>query len=339
MSILFAGTSTADFLATGTPVSTTTAADINADALEGVRTNVSNIIEFELPAKYLDFWFACDYYDSGGNFSTGLVYFPFIGFHDKSYSTTEPLFSVGAAYSGAGKSVIAYYNGTAQVLKDFDRGDIFRSGSSTGRMRLDIHCKIADTGGVFELYIDGVLSASVTITDTLIVSTTGVNLVRLKKYTNTGSTYGAYSAVILADEDTRAMNLVALPYTAAGGVSGWTGAYTDINETGYSDATLLSTETLDAISTFVTTDIAAKYSLFKVRAVAVGGRGIKGASSPTTIQAVVRLSAINYAKASELATPAAMGPMSFIWQTSPVTSAAWTVSEVNAGEFGFKAAA
>ena len=65
MSILFAGTSTADFLATGTPVSTTTAAEINADALEGVRTNVSNIIEFELPAKYLDFWFACDYYDSG----------------------------------------------------------------------------------------------------------------------------------------------------------------------------------------------------------------------------------------------------------------------------------
>jgi hypothetical protein len=58
------------------------------------------------------------------------------------------------------------------------------------------------------------------------------------------------SEVIVADQDTRLMSLVTLYPSAAGDTSSWTGAYTDINETLYSDSDLIYSSTADQESQF-----------------------------------------------------------------------------------------
>lgn len=332
MAILFAGTSNADFVNTGTVLLVTTAAQINADMPEGFSVFPGNFADIKLPSKHLDLWIAYDYFDNGGSMASAPAFGQYVGFYD-SASPGQDLFRIGVG-SATIEPRIGYWNGSALVYNNFTKGTLY----NILRTRVDIHLKIADSGGVFELYLDGSLSASLPITDTNLVGSSGIDIIRLNKYSMTTPT-GVYSAVFVADEDTRPMNLASLPFTGAGGVSGWTGAYTDINETGYNDGALLTTSTLDAISTFVTTDLAAKYAAFKVKAVVLSGRGIGGATSPTTIQGVTRQSAVNYAKASEMPTPAALGSINIVWNTNPATAVDWTYALVNSAEFGFKATA
>lgn len=334
MAILFAGTSIADVYPSGTPTVNTTAAQINADMTEGINVNQSNFADIKLPTKQLDLWIAFDYFDASGTISSVASAFgEVVGFYDTA-TPAQRLFGVGMGYNSGVGSRIGYWNGTTFIHNAFTTGDLY----GTARIRVDIHLKIADTGGVFELYSNGTLWASMGITDTQLVGTSGIDVIRLNKYSQ-GSNLGTYSAIIVADEDTRAMALASLPFTGAGGVSGWTGAYTDINENGYTDAGILTTATLDAIHTFVTTDLAAKYSTFNVKAVAIGARGIGGASSPTTIRGITRQSAVNYDKVPEMPTPAALGPINVVWNTNPATAAPWTYALVNSAEYGFKATA
>jgi hypothetical protein len=146
-----------------------------------------------------------------------------------------------------------------------------------------------------------------------------------------------FSGVFVADEDTRNMNFVAMAPLGSGANSGWTGAYTDIDETGYSDTDFISTTTVDAISTFNFGNVPTKYANYKVKAVAIGARATGSGSAPTKVHGAIRTGGVNYDKAAEMGTPVTFAALNVIWQTNPGTGIAFTIAEVDAAEFGFKA--
>lgn len=111
--------------------------------------------------------------------------------------------------------------------------------------------------------------------------------------------------------------------------------YQCVDETPYSDADYVSTNTIDEIDTYTLGDLTG--AIGGVNCIQVQTRIAKeGTPTPTKVSAVVRTGSTNYAGTAQ--TPDILfGTVTEIWGQNPNTSTAWTESDINGLEAGVKA--
>lgn len=315
MSIIFAGTSFADF-ETGVG-SYVNSARQGPDVLEAVETTASISARTPVFSAVTSLWLAAYFYKTNFNNEPLIVFYDSADneiFCIRGYNDSPQKWDLCA---GPSRTVLA--SATAAVV------------SQDTLYRVDVELVVNDTTGKFNTYINGAAFVSFS-GDTLVGS--GTDIARVAFFSDYDSAY--WSAVIIADEDTRGMSFVQSKPSGAGGASDWTGAYTDIDETGYTDTDVLSASAAAKVSTFAMADLPSGYSTgYDVVATVLAGRMKAGASA--SIKAVYRVGSTNYTGA-DFGAGAAFAGKQVIATVDPSTSAAWTVSGVNAAEFGFESA-
>ena len=240
--------------------------------------------------------------------------------------------NIGRLNVSSRKCLIQVWRGGAWVTLATSTGDLI-----TGLvMRFDISAKYAATGGFVEVWMNGVLLVSYT-GDTS--SDNGPNVSRIN-YGSVNTYTTSISAMIIATESTKTLTLVERRPSGNGALAEWTGSYADIDELAYSDTDFITPTALNQISTFTFPALPAPLAGYEVQAVVESGRGQLGASSPTSFEGVARVSGTNYTKAVGSPIPSTFGGgLQSIWSVNPATGLIWTQAEVEAAQFGYKATA
>lgn len=185
-----------------------------------------------------------------------------------------------------------------------------------------------------ELSRNGSALTSGTFTQALLTTLRGVRLGGLQ---SGGFSADAFYSQIMAAEGRSTVG-GKVDYnraTGAGGNSGWTGAFTNVNEAVNSDATLDSTTAAGNRQTYAMGDVTVPAG-FSIQSVFHFMRAKNDGAAPANIKSVVRQSATNYDYASNVpGIGASFGPCLARYDTDPATAAAWTQSGFNSAEFGY----
>ena len=221
-----------------------------------------------------------------------------------------------------------YHNGTTWV----NLGSFIADGSAL--QTCDIHIVSNTASGSVAMYMSGTNRFTSATTD--FSSIAGV--AQLKMYGVTAAVDGqhAFSQIILADEPTVGMRVFTVPVSGVGADTGFTGAYTEIDEVTYSDADFINSGTANQVSTYATT--APALTGYNVRAVSVTARAKRGAGGPQNIQLALRSGGTTYFSSSQ-ALDVAYGAHINVWETNPATSAAWVNTAVASLQPGVKSIA
>lgn len=323
MAIIFAGSSLAELILANGPTAYT-GANKYQYVSEGIETQGPALAILDLPTAKSDFWlsFYAAHASATGTSHTGLSFF------NKAYSQTSALFGLSGGSNSTTMNAY-YWNGSGSV--NFDNGS---PSGMAGLQRYDIHVKIADSGGIFEVYRNGILDIELTGGDTKFTSATGIDRIT---FGTLGVGTSQYSAIIVADEDTRGYRLAQSLPSGAGATSGWSGSYTDIDETGINDSDTISTGVLNSVSTFNFAAINSAFnsSAFEVVAVVEAIRASSSPSIAVDVAAVIRSGGTDYPTPG-LGTESIIGTYQVIWPTDPATSAAWTYASANSAQLGVK---
>jgi len=336
MSILFAGTSLADFDITGT-VSYTN--DIGGSPLNfyeclQMRGDGGQGASHRLAAPVTEIWLQFGFQQLG--WPNANMDSPWFRVFSSAYSTTQALFEINCLNADLS---FRYWDGAAWQTAGTIPQSLF---SATERTIFNVHIKMDDTTGVFEIYKERTLIATMATTDLIRTTATTMDTFKWQSPVvgSSSTTYWTHLwNVFMADEDTRPMEMMVMYPNTAGALAQWTGTAGNIDDYGYNDADTLSSGTTDFISTFNFAPFQAKFQAFDIKAVALGGRAQNGVTAPTTMQGIARVSGVNHEKLPEKAMSTVMGPFNVIWNLNPATSAPWTGTEVQTTQFGFKSAA
>lgn len=331
MTILFAGTSAADFeVASGGIRSNTTAAQKSPRVSEGCETQTSYTggMLARLASEYSELWCSCMFYTTTTSPSaTG-------GPKPWRWQTQAGVALIRTNHGTTGVCNVEVWNGSAYVI-------VGTFSSYKGNLgRLDLYVKLHASTGRIVFKLDGNIFFDFT-GQTLYGSPGGIGAVALS---TVDSVPAVYSEVIVADENTENMQLHQLLPNGNGGQTAWTGDYTAVDEVPNSaapttyDTDVISASAAGQTETMTHVDLADTLDNFAIAAVVVAARG-QATAAPTKVQGVLRKSSVNYAKDTIRATPATYGPLQAIWLTDPSDNSAWSRSKINSCEFGFKAVA
>jgi hypothetical protein len=193
--------------------------------------------------------------------------------------------------------------------------------ASTGRFRLYINdAKVYDfTGNVSGPDAD---------CDTCVIGST--------RSTNTVQ---YWSQIAVASFNLLGTRVIDLHPTAAGTYSEWTGAYTAIDETDRSLADSVDTNAATQRFLYNLTNSTAGQQTGKViLGVAVSMRTVlETGSTPTNIEAMVRIGGTDYTSGNlGLGAVDTDTYQQYVWELNPNTSGAWSFSDIDALEAGFK---
>lgn len=323
MAIINAWTSPADFDTVGGFTVITSAAQIAPYAKEGTWVSstlgIARVTFSALSSLWLQFYFYSDIF--GG--ATGDIV------NIKDTETGTILFQIGSTSSGS-LLTLRYWNGSSFVSVAVAS----RVHSNNTRYKFDINLVISDTVGIFNIYLNDVLVLSYT-GDTKWTSATTVSCIEfLNGYTS--SFWYNYSGVILADEDTRALVFHQEQPTANGANTAWTGGYTDVAKLTRNDSTFIESGTANQVETYTSGDVNSALNSHTVKAVVLALRARKGSTGPQNLQGAVRQSGADYFSSNVGALSAAFASKNAVMLVNPATSATWTISEINAAEFGVK---
>lgn len=208
-------------------------------------------------------------------------------------------------------------------------------GSSLGttngiRYTIDIKVTIGSPHTA-ECYLNGVLVASTTFTQA------GLTNLRRLFFTGGGSssTQRHSQILITKNKSTIGAKVRYLRPNGAGGNTGWTGAFTNVNEAVNSDASFDNTAAAGNRQTYTMTDVTVP-ATYSIAGVFHAIRGRNDGTAPKNIKSVVRQGTTNYDYSTNFSgIGAGFGPLIVRYDTDPSTSAAWTQSGVNSAEFGY----
>lgn len=333
MAILFAGSALSDFSNVTSYVANSTLTEYLAGAVkEGVRVKGGSG-SFECSFQETDeLWLSFTLAMPAFTGNTTVQDYQLLSIFNSAYSTSSPVFrimGVNAVYS------LQFYNGSSYTTIGTVGGV-----NAEWKARWDIHVKVSDTEGVFEVYKDGVLVGPAAPADTkLIASVAGVDRIRFQN--PSGWTYSEiyFSGVIVSTSDTRGLELIQTIPVADGEMGEWTGGYSAVDDAGISDTDFITSDTLGAVSTFDFGPIPSAYSSMEIEAVVLSFRGQSGGGAVGSMEGVARIGGTNHAKTLETPIPPTFGPVQTIFQVNPATASPWTTSQVQAAEFGVKASA
>jgi hypothetical protein len=150
----------------------------------------------------------------------------------------------------------------------------------------------------------------------------------------------AYSQIMVYhNRSTVGGKVAALRASAAGSSSGFTGAVTDINEAVTNDANAISATSAGLRSTFAYADLASIPNGFVIDRVALATRGKNDGVAPLNIRPVVRSAAQNFVGANLAGIGTPYRSLIRRYAQDPGSAAAWTLTTLNAAEFGVESAA
>jgi len=299
----------------GGAVATTTSGDLNPYSEEGIqlRNWTTPVVPFYSNAS--DIWIAFHYKRAVLGSDSDFY------FRDESGTNIYRLTMVN-------QSTTTYFQiwdgSTWTTLATFSIG--------TTVARYDVHIVRAQSGGVVEIYRDGLLIDSYT-GDTQRIS--GSDFMSSFYISHERDAY--LSGFFIADEDTRAMEYVELRPGGYGTYIEWDGSHTDVDGYGLDDSNYIQTYNNAKKMTFVldtiTTDFDANYD---VVAVGVTCRATKGTDATEGLKLMVK-SATGEAQGSLETLSTGKLPYRALFTTNPDTAAAWTVAEVKNAEIGVEA--
>lgn len=193
----------------------------------------------------------------------------------------------------------------------------------SGLHRIDLEVSYG-ASNTCRIYVDGAL----VLTHTGDVTATGVATLDSLYIIGAASNASLMSEIIVADTDSRTLELVTLAPNGAGDTNTFTsGAYTDIDELDVSHADAVNSGT--AAQDFLCNVSAMPSGTYSILAVRVAARGAKGSSGPGQLEVGVKtVATINLASAAALT--GGYATYERLMATNPVTSSDWTKSEGNA---------
>lgn len=181
-----------------------------------------------------------------------------------------------------------------------------------------------------EVFINGASIISGTFTQSLFTTARGLRFIG-----PSSNSWCVSQILITKDRPTIGAKVKYLRPTGAGGNSGWTGAYTNVNEA--SDVTTSSDITSAAGNrqTYVMGDVTVPAN-YVIASVFHGIRAKNDGVSPLNIKSVVRQGTTNY----DFATNApgiglGYGPLLTRYDADPATGVSWTQTGINSAEFGY----
>lgn len=227
--------------------------------------------------------------------------------------------------------MLHYYNGSSWV----DLGTQFTASGDT-LQTIDIHIVCNSASGSANMYLSGTNRLNSGTVD--LSSITGI--AQLKCYGNsvTISGYNAFSQIIMASgESTIGMRLMTMYPSGNGATDQWTGGYTAVDETVYSDADFIWSDTANQVEVMAGT-LAGSLTGYSIRAIGVTARANTDGTGPTQIQLAVRTAATNYFSSSQTL-DAGYGAFVGLWEDDPNTTIDWTTTDAAAIQFGVKSIA
>lgn len=255
--------------------------------------------------------------------------------------TTYPLVWVDG--SGVDSVRLKHVSGTSNTLAlEYWNGAAWTAAGSAVAVQVNLDTQAIDfrilcntASGNLSLYVAGTerINASVDLS----------GITSIRKFRALGDTAGGFnfdlrlSQVIIADEPTIGWRLATLYPSGTGADTAWTGAYTSIDETVYSDADFINSGSAAQVSTFALTGPA--MTGYSVRAVVVTARARRGASGPQNIRMALRSSGTTYPSGSDIALGLGYAPVQAVWETDPATSSAWVNTAISTLQAGVKSIA
>ncbi|MGZ3793944.1 MAG: hypothetical protein ACXVCP_16440 [Bdellovibrio sp.] len=210
---------------------------------------------------------------------------------------------------------------------------------STGSLTYDAQTKIDmqvinyGASATVNMYVNGGATPRITYTGNVVAgAATNLDSVILRA----AGGWSMVSEVIVSDSDTRTMSLVTLAPNAAGTTNQWTGTYSNINPTTINNAVNITDGTSG--DTFQCKMNSLPTGNFSILGVKVAAFGLKTTTGPGSL-------AVGVYTNSSASVPAAVGlqttwgpTVETLYSTNPVTSSAWTSSEINSLQMNLQTA-
>lgn len=237
---------------------------------------------------------------------------------------------IGSDTSAGNKLAIWKFDGTTRTQLAAESGTSIPNGSIY-KFDLQITGNSGLTSCTLTAYVNGTQVATVSSVDLSALFAT------LDCYVlGDAGGYCVTSEFIVADGDTRTFSAVTNAPVAAGSANNWNGAYTDISETTNSDATVNYVNTTGQSVQYNVTDLPS--GTFAVKAVSIASRmQTSGSNVPTGVKLGLLIGGTEYLDSAHTlsGTPATYERLMTV---SPATSAAFSLSEVNAMQLDHQSA-
>ena len=331
MTVYFQGTEREDFV-----LST-----VSAVSVDGAAYNASNVrrslkMTGNAAATYME----------TTTFSAPAIWTHFSLYWDDANNVTFAP-TVVSWYSGATPRIGIYFQRNYIEIKSYD-GSSWSSLGSTAMFQphntlnlYDVYVKVGNVGvGEVRVYVNGTPAVwSNSVDTTFGGAVSNFTAVRFTSQADVAGNCNAfYSEVIVADWNTIGSRVQLIYPNGAGNYNDWTGAgYTAVDETS-PGADFMTSGTANQRFSTAYTDIGALAAGEIVAAVKVTGAFTKDLSAPQSLNYFARIGTTDFDGSDQTAPSAtnALSSIGQIWQTSPATSAAWTVTEINGAEFGIR---
>lgn len=322
---------------------TTTYMD-SAFSVEGFQVtpaSLSNGVTKTLPAPTTEAWYNVNFNWNQGSTSMNGVW---IQFYDTAFSTSQPIARMRASYDSGTSRYYDYleiWNGSAWDIVYTFYG--FITADAVAHW-LSVRLKLADSGGVFEVWKDKIKIATFT-GDTIRAGYSQIDKVFIGN-PNGGATgaanWIAYSEIVITGggESPLDYRVKAHQTVANGANTAWTGDEAAVDETGIGDTDFISSATAGEIETFTMGDLQSTINDPACRAFVASLRASLGTTGPQNIQAALRIGGVNYFSGDIAGySQSVFKGSQAIFETSPATAAKWTVAEINGLEIGVRSAA
>jgi hypothetical protein len=196
----------------------------------------------------------------------------------------------------------------------------------------DVYIKLGNPGS-FRLYTNNVPRAALAGIDLSFVS--AIDKIRFQCYGGTSNQDSNFSEVIVADWNTLGSKLVTKTPDANGTYTEWTGAgYTLIDEV-VAGTDFMTSPTADQRFSFSSADFPVLASGESIENVRLAYRANRDAAGPQNINGFARVSSTDYHASDQTLNVAPTLSRYVDWATNPA-GGAWTVSALNAAEFGLR---
>ena len=272
-------------------------------------------------------WLSCQY--AGNDNGTGYTNPTVIGF---GKSGTNKGLYIGVPNSF--KLSIVKFDGTTATTLATQTGSSEPEGTPPP-MRLDMQVISYGATATVNVYLAGALIITYT-GDVTVSGMTNFDCVALGR---NGTTVHWLSEIIVADESTlNWAGLVTMSPTGAGTTDAWSGAYTDVNEISVNNATSINSSTTGQDEQFNLTDLPA--GTFNIKGVVcTANAAVSTGTAPTKIALGFNSGGSVAVATAQSPSLTVFAPITEIFATNPVTSVAFTQSEMNALQINLRAAA
>lgn len=300
---------------------------ISANSLAGTvivdfKTASSGVLSATTVVAGETLWCHWEIGSSGGSYSSGR---DFMAITD---SSAYPWFRLRLTSN----SVLQpqYNSGTGPSPVWSDVGSSFAIGMS--RRAFDVKLTLGSPHS-FEVSMSGSLESSGTFTQASFTNAAAFTLIPTQ---NSGTTYFSQLAAT-RDKSTIGGKVWTRRGTADGTNTGWSGAYTDVNEAVGSDASVQSSTSAGQKETHAIADVTISAGT-EISSVWHWMRAKNDGSAPTNIKSVIRSGGADYSTGNLSGIGSSYGAVGARYDADPATAANWTQTSFNGIEAGYESA-